>query len=393
MAKTKKILEKKNWSNSFMLIGEAKINDYTYKLDAKAGQSDWIYNSLNLGVYCGETCGTVYAELMGGYGAERDNVIYVHGKDENGKDDFSNKFTIDWEDRFDETILESVGDLCYLTVGIERDKGGKVYYKKFLAPYDMIAYINENLEDGMVVNVKGNLKYSMYNDELQVKKEINSVVLSKVNDSSKYCAKFTQTMLLTKDSLGKVDKTTGILPIYAKVLDYIKEYKGKEVRANIPYNKTFEFELDLSTPDIAQKVIDKIFKVRKDVTEVTFEGDLIEGGALVTATEDDLPDDIKALIAINVFTLEEALAKCTANSGREKRMVIRKPVIKLVEDKEGNKTPVIQKFERKYEEEDLIPNFMYSTEDKDYEDEIDDDTDSDENESTSNDDNDWLNRL
>ena len=195
MAKTKKILEKKNWSNSFMLIGEAKINDYTYKLDAKAGQSDWIYNSLNLGVYCGETCGTVYAELMGGYGAERDNVIYVHGKDENGKDDFSNKFTIDWEDRFDETILESVGDLCYLTVGIERDKGGKVYYKKFLAPYDMIAYINENLEDGMVVNVKGNLKYSMYNDELQVKKEINSVVLSKVNDSSKYCAKFTQTML------------------------------------------------------------------------------------------------------------------------------------------------------------------------------------------------------
>lgn len=200
-------------------------------------------------------------------------------------------------------------------------------------------------------------------------------------------------MLLTKDSLGKVDKTTGILPIYAKVLDYIKEYKGKEVRANIPYNKTFEFELDLSTPDIAQKVIDKIFKVRKDVTEVTFEGELIEGGALVTATEDDLPDDIKALIAINVFTLEEALAKCTANSGREKRMVIRKPVIKLVEDKEGNKTPVIQKFERKYEEEDLIPDFMYSTEDEDYEDEIDDDTDSDENKSTSNDDNDWLNRL
>ena len=63
------------------------------------------------------------------------------------------------------------------------------------------------------------------------------------------------------------------------------------------------------------------------------------------------------------------------------------------QDKEGNKTPVIQKFERKYEEEDLIPDFMYSTEDEDYEDEIDDDTDSDENKSTSNDDNDWLNRL
>lgn len=390
--KEKKVLEKKNWSNSFMLIGEAKLNDYTYKLDEKSEKSDWIYNSLNLGVYCGETCGTVYAELMGGYGAERDNVVYVHGKDEEGRDDFDNKFTIDWDDRFDEAILESVGDLCFLTVGLEKDKGGKVYYKKFLTPYDMIAYINENLEDGMVVNVKGNLKYSTYNDNVQVKKEINSVVLSKVDDSSKYCARFTQTMLLTKDSLGKADKVTGILPIYAKVLDYVKEYKGKEVKTNIPYDKTFEFELDLSNPEIAQKVVEKVFKVKKGVTEVTFEGDLIEGGALVTATEDDIPDDIKALIAINVYTLEEALAKCTVSSGREKRMVIRKPSIKMVEDKEGNKTPVIQKFEQKYDEDDLILDFMYDTGDPD-DDADDNDASEDETEVATSDDNDWLNNL
>lgn len=370
--KEKKILEKKNWSNSFVLIGEAKPNDYTYKLDEKSEKSDWIYNSLNLGVYCGETCGTVYAELMGGYGAERDNVVYVHGKDEDGKDDFDDRFTIDWDDRFDEEILESVGDLCFLTVGLEKDKNDKVYYKKFLTPYDMIAYINENLEKDMVVNVKGSLKYSMYNDNVQVKKEINSIVLSKINDPSKYNARFTQTMLLTKDSVGKPDKDTGILPIYAKVLDYVKEYKGKEVRTNIPYNKMFEYELDLSNPELSKKVIDAIFKVKKGVTEVTFEGNLIEGGAVITATEDDLPDDIKALVSIGVFSLDEALAKCSVSSGREKRMVIRKPLIKIVEDKEGNKTPVIQKFEQKYDEDDLILDFMYETEDEN------DETESDE---------------
>lgn len=362
--KEKKILEKKNCSNSFVLIGEAKPNDYTYKLDEKSEKSDWIYNSLNLGVYCGETCGTVYAELMGGYGAERDNVVYVHGKDKDGKDDFDDRFTIDWDDRFDEKILESVGDLCFLTVGLEKDKNDKVYYKKFLTPYDMIAYINENLEKDMVVNVKGSLKYSMYNDNVQVKKEINSIVLSKINDPSKYNARFTQTMLLTKDSIGKPDKDTGILPIYAKVLDYVKEYKGKEVRTNIPYNKMFEYELDLSNPELSKKVIDAIFKVKKGVTEVTFEGNLIEGGAVITATEDDLPDDIKALVSIGVFSLDEALAKCSVSSGREKRMVIRKPLIKMVEDKEGNKTPVIQKFEQKYDEDDLILDFMYETEDE-----------------------------
>ena len=68
----------------------------------------------------------------------------------------------------------------------------------------------------------------MYNDELQVKKEINSVVLSKVNDSSKYCAKFTQTMLLTKDSLGKVDKATGILPIYARYWTILRNTKVRK---------------------------------------------------------------------------------------------------------------------------------------------------------------------
>ena len=388
-----KVLEKKNWLNTFMLIGEAKVNDYTYKLDEKSEKSDWVYNSLNLGVYCGETCGTVYAELMGGYGAERDNVVYVHGKDSEGRDDFGDKFTIDWDDRFDEKILESVGDLCFLTVGLEKDKGGKVYYKKFLTPYDMIAYINENLEDGMVINVKGNLKYSTYNDNVQVKKEINSVVLSKVDDSSKYTARFTQTMLLTKDSVGKADKDTGVLPIYAKVLDYVKEYKGKEVRTNIPFDKTFEYELDLSNPEIAKKVVDKVFKVQKGVTEVTFEGDLIEGGAVVTATEDDIPDDIKALIAIGVFTMEEALAKCTVSSGREKRMVIRKPLIKMVEDKEGNKTPTIQKFDKKYEEEDLILDFMLASDDEEEEVETEAEVEDTDDEVPANDDNDWLNNL
>ena len=443
MAKrNKKTLEKKNWSNSFVLIGEAKINEYTFKLDEKSEKSDWVYNSLNLGVYCGETCGTVYAEIMGGYGAERDNVIYVHGKDEEGKDDFDNKFTIDWNDRFDETILESVGDLCFIKVGLEKDKNGKTFEKKFLSPYDVIAYVKENLEDGMIVNVKGNLKYSTYNETTQVKKEINSIFLSKANairakikeledgiekisakdnlsqieqnnlkkkteELSKAeeefdktynpMARFTQTMLLTKDSVGKADKDTGILPIYAKILDYVREYKGKEVKTNIPYDKTFEYELNLSEPEKAKKVVEKVFKVQKGVTEITFEGDLIEGGAVVTATEDDIPDDIKTLIEISVYTLEEALARCTVSSGREKRMVLRKPSIKITEDGDGNKTPIIQKFERKYEEEDLILDFMINNdEQEDDPDEVlesaAEGNDSEEDIPTI-DDTDWINNL
>ena len=119
---------------------------------------------------------------------------------------------------------------------------------------------------------------------------------------------------------------------------------------------------------------------------------MIEGGAVITATEDDIPDDIKTLIEIGVYTLEEALAKCTVSSGREKRMVIRKPFIKMVEDKDGNKTPVIQKFEKKYDEEDLILDFMIGDND-DSGDTSEETTETENEEVPANDDSSWLDNL
>lgn len=390
MAKNdKKKLEKKNWSASFMLIGEAKVNKYTYKTDEKSDKSDWIYSTLNLGVDCGEKFGVVYAEMMGGYGAERDNVIYVHGKKEDGSDDFDNRFTIDWDDRFDESVLEEIGEFCFITVGLEKDKSDKTFYKKFLSQYDVIAYVKENLVDGMVVNVKGSLKYQPYNGNVNVRKEINSIVLSKVEKSSDYTARFTQTMLLSKNSLGKADKTKNVLPITGTVLEYFKEYNGKEVKQFIPLNKLFEYEVDLTNRELVEKVVSKVFKVKKGITEITFEGDFVEGGAVVTATEDDIPDDIKELIEIGAYTLEEALAKCTEGNGnKERRMVLRKPIIKMVGD-EGSKLPQIQKFDEKYSEEDLILECLIVKETTEYKDDSDD---TQENVSK-NDDQDWLNNL
>lgn len=399
MAKTttKKKLEKKGWTSSFQLVGEAKVSDYTYKLDEKSDKSDWVYNVLNLGVDCGNT-GTVYCELMGGYGSERDNVLYVHGvKDgdnQKTQDDFENRFTIDWDDRFDENILESIGDMCFITVGLEKDKKDNTFAKKFLSAYDAIEYVKEHLENGTVINVKGNLKYSKYQDSVQVKKEITSIFLSKADDKSKYSARFTQTMLLKKDSIGKPDKDKGMIPIYATILDYTKMWGNKEVKCFVPFSKTFEYEIDLTNRELVEKAIAKVFKVKKGCTEITFEGDLIESGALVTTTEADIPDDIKDLIEIGAYTLEEALAKCTENTGKDKRMIIRKPVIKMVGE-EGSKIPVIQKVENKYAEEDLVLDFMFEEDEENPEDEIDSevsDKDSDDNtDSTS--DTSWLDNL
>lgn len=393
--KEKKELTKEGVIANFVLVGEAKIGEYTYKTNERSEKSDWIYNHLNLGVYCGEAFGTVYAELMGGFGAERENVVYVHGKDKDGKDDFKNKFQIDWDDRFDDDLLEEVGDLCFYTVGLEKDKNKKVFYKKFLTPYDVIDYVKENLEDGMVINVKGNIKYSIYEGATQVKKEISSIVLSKVDDPSKYYARFTQTMLLTKDSIGKPEKGSNVLPINAKVLDYVKEYNGHEVKCIIPFDKEFEYEYP-ENPEIAKKIIDKLFVVKKGVTEATFEGDLIESGASVKVTIDDIPDDIKELIEMGLYTEEEAIERCSTNEGRSKRMVIRKPKIKMV-DIGGEKKPEILRTEKKYEEEDLILDFMYHNDTEEDESDVEadenEDVPLDTNESSEEQVEDWMKQI
>ena len=387
----KKTITKKDYVSNFTLIGTPKISeDYTFKIDEKSEKSNWVYNSLNLGIDCGERHGVIYAELMGGYSEEGENKIYAHGKNADGSDNFEAQITVDWEDRFNDDVLEEIGELSFITVGLEKTDKGQTFYKKFLSAYDAIAYIKEHLSEDVVVNVKGNLKYSTYNDAVQVRKNINSIVLSKVDDASKYAARFTQTILIDKDSasLKNIDKDKGVMYVDARVLDYVKEVNGVEVKGQYPYKKQFEFEMDFSNEAQCKKIMDKLFKVKKGITQITFEGELIEGGAVVTATWDDIPDDIKDLVEMGVYTKEDALAKCTANGSRERRMVLKKPQIKLVGD---DKVPVIQRFEERYTEEDLVLDYLYDDKKsnaKDSKPPFDADDDSDDDDSMS-----WLNNL
>lgn len=355
----KKVIQKSDWQSSFTLIGKPIINDYTFKIDEKSEKSNWVYNALNLGVDCSDKYGTVYAELMGGYSEENENKIFAHGKKDDGSDDFEKQIIVDWEDRFDNDVIEKIGDLSFITVGLEKTSEDKTFYKKFLSAYDAIAYIKDHLTEDIVVNVKGNLKYSSYNNNVQVRKNITSIVLSKVDDAANYKATFVQTVLIDKDSASfkNIDKDKGVLYVDGRVLDYVKEVNGVEVKGQYPYKKQFEFAMNFSNEDACKKIMDKLFKVKKGITQITFEGDFVEGGAVVTATWDDLPDDIKDLVEMGVYSKEEALAKCTANGSRERRMVFTKPQIKLVGE---DKVPVIQKFEERYTEEDLVLDYLYN---------------------------------
>lgn len=382
----KKTIKKSDWQSSFNLIGRPVVNDYTFKIDEKSDKSHWVYNALNLGVDCGEKYGTVYAEMMGGYSEENENRIYAHGKKDDGSDDFDAQIIVPWEDRFNDEVLEEIGELSFITVGLEKTNADKTYYKKFLSAYDAIAYIKEHLTDDMVINVRGNLKYSEYQGNVQVRKNITSVALSKAEDSSKYKATFTQSILIDKDSasLKEIDKDKGVMFVNARVLDYVKEVNGIEVKGQYPYKKQFEFAMNFENEKQCKTIYEKLFKVKKDVTQVTFEGDFVEGGAVVTTTLDDLPDEIRNLVEMGLYTEEEACAKCTANGNRERRMVLKKPMIKLVGE---DKTPVVQKFDGRFTEDDLYLDYLFK-------DKNDDKPPFDTDEESSSDDSmSWLNEL
>lgn len=390
MAKTKERKALKKGKAAFNLIGRVKVTDKTFNLD-NSYDSGWTDNSMYVGVDCGN-CNIVYAEMRSGFFPDKDNVIRAYSKDEKDDAGKSKSVEIAWEDRLDESLYDSISDSSFLTVGVEKDVKDKTVYKKFLTAYDAVEYLNEHLEDGMIVNVKGTIGYSEYEGNVSTKKEITSIVLSKIDDEADFKATFSQTILVDSKSIGKKNDDKGTMELTAYVVDYVGKPKidGEkiEVKKNVTYPKTFEVAIN-ENPEITAKMLQRFFKPKKGkITEITVTGNLVEGGSTVNITEDDIPDDIKELIEMGLYSEEEAEKKIAVGNGnRERRMIIVKPDITYVGTGDDRK-PTVAFEDGKYDEDDLY-FYEQALLDAGAEPSSDDDTDS-ENEETSSEDDDLL---
>lgn len=393
MAKTKERKALKKGKATFNLIGRVKVTDKTFNLD-NSYDSGWTDNSMYVGVDCGNG-NTVYAEMRSGFFPDKDNVIRAYSKDEKDDTGKSKSVEIAWEDRLDESLYDSISDSSFLTVGVEKDVKDKTVYKKFLTAYDAVEYLNEHLEDGMIVNVKGTIGYSEYEGNVSTKKEITSIVLSKIDDEADFKATFSQTILVDSKSIGKKNNDKGTMELAAYVVDYVGKPKidGEkiEVKKNVTYPKTFEVAIN-ENPEITDKMLQRFFKPKKGkITEITVTGNLVEGGSTVNITEDDIPDDIKELIEMGLYSEEEAEKKIAVGNGnRERRMIIVKPDITYVGTGDDRK-PTVAFEDGKYDEDDLY-FYEQALLDAGAEPSSDDDTDSG-NEETSSEDDDLLAML
>lgn len=393
MAKTKERKALKKGKAAFNLIGRVKVTDKTFNLD-NSYDSGWTDNSMYVGVDCGNG-NTVYAEMRSGFFPDKDNVIRAYSKDEKDDAGKSKSVEIAWEDRLDESLYDSISDSSFLTVGVEKDVKDKTVYKKFLTAYDAVEYLNEHLEDGMIVNVKGTIGYNEYEGNVSTKKEITSIVLSKIDDEADFKATFSQTILVDSKSIGKKNDDKGTMELAAYVVDYVGKPKidGEkiEVKKNVTYPKTFEVAIN-KNPEITAKMLQRFFKPKKGkITEITVTGNLVEGGSTVNITEDDIPDDIKELIEMGLYSEEEAEKKIAVGNGnRERRMIIVKPDITYVGTGDDRK-PTVAFEDGKYDEDDLY-FYEQALLDAGAEPSSDDNTDS-ESEETSSEDDDLLAML
>lgn len=369
--------ELKKVVGEFSLLGIVKVNDYTFDID-KVSQSGWKGSRAKLYIDCGQY-GDIYCETPNsGYFPSKNEEddekgskteCYCHGKKASDNDssklidDYSNQLRVAWEDRFDEEILETIGNQSFVKGALEVDTKGKTVLSKFLAPYDLAKYMQENLQDGQVVKVSGKLAYSVYNGELQVKKEIEYIGLSQVKpeETDKFYANFSQTIYVTKDSLGKYDKDKLSFPVEAFVVDYVgkvtEDGESKKIGKNACFKMKYELPLLERDTKTLAKLATLMFGIKKsdEMNQLTIDGVISKsGGADTSLSLEDLPEDIQELVELGAFTEEEAIENVVGKKSRAKEdFLILKPQVKLVGD-DDDKRPVVQNIKGKFTTDDIV---------------------------------------
>ena len=398
----------KRGQQNFTLIGKAKLGQYSFKIDEKSKKSSYIYSQANLTLKTKE--GEISASVMGGYNPERDNVIYAFTK--GNKDNKGQSIVVSWEDRFDEEIIETVADMKLFKAGVSKKEDGSIEYVKFLHPYDFINHLEQHMVDGEVYVVRGELQYQEYNGELKINKNITSVALAKeeiANDPEAHEAKFSTTILTDNNFLGKPDKETMTVPVDAHVIDFFNEYhkqeivrmvNGKEKNGlTMPVPMSFDFKIakDMET---TKKLLKYLKPKRGAVTEIVMEGIFSKSQGELKGEEltiDDLDDDIKFMVEIGAYTLEEALGKVNFVYGEKtpEKMLLTRPAIKKVEGKDGSSTLIVNYTPDKYNEEDLVienilkvNNAKFKTNEEDEEEDIFNEEETEDNDDLDLDD-DW----
>lgn len=349
------------------VTGKLKLGANSFSGEKISAESGYKYVQINLGVETAEG-NVIYGGMMGGY-SPKNPVIYAMNKEDNSQ------LEVNFADRLNEAIVNTVADFKLHKVGLERNENGELQIEKFLSPMDVHDLLKEKLVDGMDITLRGSFEFSEYRDETQRKFIIQNIFLpyqQKEKDAEgkftenllpvEYGATFTQTILLNEDSFKKItkeDAKAGEVVIPAQALEYVSKRNGKVIKKTLPFGLAVVVKIDKENPEKTAKILDGLFKVKKGkIREITIEGDIIEGYEQQEATSVDieLSDEIKELIAMGLYSENEAKQKMTVRGTKVSKLVFTRPFIQ----KDDSGTLKIDINDDKYEPKDMFVDISES---------------------------------
>lgn len=213
------------------------------------------------------------------------------------------KIEINWEDRFDEDVIDTVANYKKFTVDLGEDCGGR---KDFVSTYDAILHLHEWLPKykGKVA-VTGQFVKEAYKGKYFDKFKINNVYA--VDSDVKSRLGLTMDVFYNKECVDKADfKTEKKIYINGYISQYINKDEGiKYIPQQVVFNATkynLENENHKKKYDYKMKYVDID---KKTMVHMLWEVVLLRGAEEVEFTVDMLTKSQKEQYELGIRTLDD----------------------------------------------------------------------------------------
>lgn len=356
MAETKEMLkELKGGSSDVVIVGKVKLTEESFSgdmLSEKNKANPWAYRRLNFAIETEEK-NTVFAQVSGGF-HKKNPIVFTQDKD-------NNAVQIPWDKRHLKDVVETINPFKLFRGGLLKD-GDKTKIESYAHAWDLYEYLEANLVQDMWVTARGKVEYQEYQGEIKYSLDIQSIYIydgKKVKDEDgneqivkEGFTKLTQTLLLNEDSFKRItkdDKESGQVQISAFVPQYVSKQNGKELKKTIPMAMPIYVPISKDNPEQTEAILNKLFKVKKNtLRELTVECEIVEGFESSEPTQKDvsLSSEVQELIALGLYTEDEAKATASIRGNKIRKFVFKRPNLRKNKD---NGQIILPMYDDKYE--------------------------------------------
>lgn len=345
--------------NNFYMVGKVKINDNSLKDAEQKPGSSWLGVNTGFGLEI-EEGNIIYPNIWGGRSLAR-GVLYGMNKETR------KSVQIPFEDKNNETILDTLIPSNFRYAQIEKGDDGKLVEYRFLDDIDYVNYLQENLKHDMEVIVTGRATYSLgkpdEHGDMRIYKryEISRVRLNETHETEdgeqvlnrEHQASQNSTYLIDESALdknwkkelendGKV-RVNGLINHYFSQLPVGGNYEEFKKIASVRQPFYIIAKTD-EEKDKMGKFIKAFLKVSGDsVNVMDVQLRINEGFETGNVGDIELSDDAKELIAIGMATEEELRSQLVVRGARTSELIFTRVNLQTIGEGDNAQSVAVQK--------------------------------------------------